>query len=143
MTYVMEMSTDPDIIGTGLNAAWNPIAARFNWAQVSAGGQGIPAGSTIVVIAHGNGDEIGNAAPGTVDINAEVFLALIQSNMAAGVPAAIYLSTCSPGIAQFTAAVRIAAENNHIWANTHLYGHNDPQAGPVPPPGGIVWTEIF
>jgi hypothetical protein len=37
MTYVLEMSTDPDIVNTGLNAAWNPITARYSWAQVSNG----------------------------------------------------------------------------------------------------------
>lgn len=143
MTYVMQMSTDADIVNTGLNAAWNPITARYSWAQIQNGGRNIPAGSRIVVIAHGNGDEIGNAAPGVVDITAEAFLAIIHSNMAAGSPASIYLSTCSPGIAQFTAAVRIAAQNNNIWANTDLFGHNDAQAGPVPAPGGMAWTQIF
>lgn len=28
MTYMMEMSTDNDIVNTQLNAAWAPIAAR-------------------------------------------------------------------------------------------------------------------
>lgn len=144
MTYVLEMSTDPDIVNTGLNAAWNPITARYSWAQVSNGGNNIPNGATIVVIAHGNDTEIGNANPGTVDINATTFLALIQSNMAAGAhPAAIYLSTCGTGIAQFAAAVRIAAQQNNIWNNVRLYGHNDAQAGPVQPPNSIVWTQIF
>ena len=143
MTYVMEMSTNADIVNTGLNAAWNPITARYHWAQIQNGGQGIPAGATIVVIAHGNGDEIGNAVPGVVDITAEAFLAVVHTNMAAGSPAAIYLSTCSPGIAQFTAAVRIAAQNNNIWAHTRLYGHNDAQIGPVPAPRQMAWTQIF
>ena len=144
MTYVMEMSTDPDIIATNLNVSWNPLTARYNWGQVSAMNLNIGAPATIVVLAHGNGNEIGNAAPGTVDINATTFLALIQGNMAVGqIPTAIYISTCGPGIAEFAANVRIAAENNNIWANTHIYGHSDPVAGPVPPANDIRWTQIF
>jgi hypothetical protein len=144
MTYVMEMSTDVDIQNTGLATAWNPITARYNWGQVSGGGLNIPNGATIVVIAHGNDTEIGNAVPGTVDIDAGMFLYHIQSNMAANaVPAAIYLSTCGTGIAQFAALVRLTAQQNAIWNNTSLFGHNDPQAGPVQPPTSIVWVQIF
>lgn len=144
MTYVMEMSTDTDIINTQLNAAWDLIAARYEWRQVKAMSLNIVNPATIVIIAHGNGKEIGNATPGTIDIEAETFLALIQGNMAPNqVPNAIYISTCGSGIAQFAAAVRIIAENNHIWANTRIYGHNDPVAGPVPPANDIRWTEIF
>ena len=145
MTYVLEMSTDRDIVNTGLNAAWNPITARHAWAQVQHGGLNLPNGATIVVIAHGHGELIGDAGP-AINITAEAFLALIHSNMAHGaVPGAIYLSTCSPGIAQFTAAVRLSAEHNNIWAHTHLYGHDNPQGGPVPAAGphALVWTEIF
>lgn len=144
MTYVMEMSTDNDIVNTQTNVAWNPITARYNWGQVSAMNLNVPNQATIVVIAHGNGDEIGNAQAGVVDIDAETFIALIQGNMANNaMPAAIYISTCGPGIAQFAAAVRIAAENNLIWANTDIYGHSDPVAGPVPPPNDIRWVQIF
>jgi hypothetical protein len=128
-----------------LNGAWNPINACYNWTQVRGGNNNIPNGATIVVIAHGNDREIGNArAGGDVDINATTFLACIQSNMAHhAVPAAIYLSTCGSGIAGFTADVRIAAEQNAIWRNVHLYGHSDPQGGAVQPPNSIVWTQIF
>jgi hypothetical protein len=144
MTYVMYMSTDNDITNTQLNVAWNPITARYNWAQVSGGGNNIPNGATIVVIAHGNDGEIGNARAGVVDINATTFLVCIQNNMAHhAAPAAIYLSTCGSGIAGFTAAVRIAAEQNAIWRNVHLYGHSDSQGGAVQPPNSIVWTPIF
>jgi hypothetical protein len=144
MTYVMQMSTDPDIIATQLNAAWNPITNRYTWQQVSGMNLAIPAGAVIVVVAHGSGTEIGNAQPGTVDVNATTFLALIQGNMAAAAfPNAIYISTCGPGIAQFAAAVRLAAEQNAIWANTRIYGHNDAVAGPVPAPGTVDWTQIF
>lgn len=69
--YIFEMSTDADIRNTNLNARWNPFT-RYTYPQVQRGGLNIPAGSTIVVIAHGSGTEIGNATPGTgADINAE------------------------------------------------------------------------
>jgi len=143
MTMVMEMSTDVDIINTGLNPAWNPIANRYSWVQVSGMNLNVAGGATIVVVAHGNGSEIGNAGP-AISINAETFLALIQGNMAAGTaPAAIYISTCGPGIAQFAAAVRIAAQNNQIWNATRIFGHSDPVAGPVPPPNDVRWFEIY
>ena len=142
-TYVFEMSTDPGIQATGLHASWSPVA-RHVWAQVAQGGLNIPANSTVVVIAHGNGTEIGNEQAGMVDIDATTFLALIQSNMANyAQPAAIYISTCGPGIAEFAANVRIAAEQNHIWVNTHIYGHHDPVAGSIPPQGVLAWTQIF
>jgi hypothetical protein len=146
MTYVLVMSTDPDIIAIALDAAWGIPTARYYWNQIRHGGLAIPAESTIVVIAHGNGNEIGNARPGAVDINAATFLALIHSNMAGGAsPRAIYLSTCSPGIAQFTAAVRMAARDNRIWAQTQLFGHDDSRVGPVPAAGprSLDWTRIF
>jgi hypothetical protein len=143
MTIVMQMSTNQDILNTQLNAAWNPVTNRYTWAQVSAMNLNIAGGATIVVIAHGNGTEIGNAQPGTIDVNAETFLALIQGNMAGAAPAAIYISTCGPGIAEFAAGVRIAAQNNQIWAATRIFGHSDPVAGPVPPPNDIRWFEIF
>lgn len=142
MTYALYMSTDEDITHTPLNAAWNPVTA-CSWAQIRAANLDLPAGATIVVLAHGNGDEIGNADPGTIDIDATTFLALIQGNMHAGVPAKIYISTCGHRIAEFAANVRHAAEQNDIWDNTEIYGHADPVEGPVPPPNDIGWYQIF
>jgi hypothetical protein len=143
MTIVMEMSTDHDIITTNLNPAWNPITNRYTWAQICAMNLNIAGGATIVVVAHGNGNEIGNAVPNTIDINAEIFLALVQGNMNAAAPISIYISTCGPGIAQFAANVRITAGNNQIWNATSIFGHSDPIAGPVPPPNDISWNQIF
>ncbi|MDF1798479.1 MAG: hypothetical protein P1V81_04835 [Planctomycetota bacterium] len=143
MTIVLEMSTDQNILATQLNAAWDPIAARYPWAQVAASNLQIPAGSTIVVIAHGNGTEIGNAHPGPIDITPQAFLALVQGNMAAGAPGQIFISTCGPGIAEFAAGVALAAGQNNIWQHTSIFGHSDPVAGPVPPPGDISWFQIF
>jgi hypothetical protein len=144
MTIVMQMSTDPDIIATQLNVACDPIANRYTWAQVSAMNLNIAGGATIVVVAHGNGNEIGNSVPGTVDVDAETFLALVHGNMDLGAsPASIYISTCGPGIVEFAANVRIAADNNQIWNGISIFGHSDPVAGPVPPPHDISWFEIF
>jgi len=143
MTIVFEMSTDVDIRNTQLAPAWAPIT-RYNWAQVSAINLNLPTAQTVVVIAHGNGTEIGNADPGTIDIDAATFLALVQGNMQDGaIPAAVYISTCGPGIAEFAANVRLLAEQNQVWQNTRIYGHSDPVSGPVPPPGDIRWFEIF
>jgi hypothetical protein len=144
MPIVMLMSTDADIVNTQLDPGWPPVTARYSWAQVNPMNLNIGGGQTLVVIAHGNGSEIGNAAPGTIDINATTFLALIQGNMQAGLyPSEIYISTCGPGIAQFAADVRIQAQNNLIWANTRIYGHSDPVSGPVPPPNDMRWIQIF
>jgi hypothetical protein len=145
MPIVLLMSTDADIVNTPLAVGWPPPTTdRYTWAQVNPMNLGLAGGAEIVVIAHGNGTEIGNADPGTIDINATVFLALIQGNMQAGTyPAAIYISTCGPGIAQFAANVRLQAEQNEIWANTRIFGHNDAVSGSVPPPGDISWTQIF
>lgn len=143
MTIVMQLSTDADIVNTALDTKWNPIVNRYSWAQVNPMNLNLAGGTTIVVIAHGNGSEIGNANPEIIDIDAETFLTLIQGNMLNNAPAGIYISTCGPGIAQFAASVRIAAENNQIWNNTRIFGHSDPVAGPVPPPNDIRWFEIF
>lgn len=145
-TYVLRMSTDADITSTTLDPSWNPIAGNHQWAAIQHGGLNIPGGATIIVIAHGNNKEIGNRNPGAVDINAETFLALIHSNMAGGAaPARIFISACAKDIAGFAAGVRLAAENNRIWANTEIYGHTDPVSGAVPryTPQSLDWTQIF
>lgn len=144
MTIVMQMSTDKDIVSTPLDDSWSPVAQRYSWDQVKAANLNIAGGSTIVVVAHGNGKEIGNAKSGTVDIGAEAFLALIQGNMASkSFPAAVYVSTCAPGIAEFAARVRLCAESNKVWSGTHVYGHHDSVVGAVPPRKDIRWTQIF
>ncbi|MBQ1782493.1 MAG: hypothetical protein II007_02440 [Gammaproteobacteria bacterium] len=143
MTIVMQMSTDPDIVDTALDAAWQPVTNRYSWAQIKTMNLGIAAAKTIVVIAHGNNTEIGNAKAGKVDIVAETFLALIQGNMQGAAPAKIFISTCGQGIAQFAARVRLAAEQNDIWSGTKIFGHSDPVYGPVPPPHDVRWFEIF
>lgn len=144
MTIVMQMSTDQDIVSTTLDSSWSPVAQRYSWDQVKAANLKIAEGATIVVVAHGDGKEIGNAKPGTVDVSPETFLALIQGNMAANsLPAVVYISTCAPGIAEFAARVRIGAESNKIWSHTRVYGHHDPVGGPVPPRKDVRWTQIF
>jgi hypothetical protein len=144
MLYVLLMSTDADIVNVPLGGGWPAPAGRYQWAQVAPGGLNIPNGATVVVIAHGNRTEIGNAHPGTVDINAAAFLALIYSNMAVNaVPSDIYISACQGGIAEFAASVALLAQSNNIWQRTTIYGHSDPMAGPVPNPGTLAWYAIY
>lgn len=146
MTIVFELSTDPDIVATPLAAGWPATTARYGWNQVAATNLGLPGGGTIVAIAHGNNEEIGNAEPGTIDIDAAIFLALIQGNLQPGqFPAAIYISACGQDIAGFAAGVRLLAEQNQIWAATRIYGHHAAVGGPVPPPtpGSLDWVQIF
>ena len=149
MTYVLEMATDTDIVQTTLNAGWNPISGRYNWASVNGKTCNLPAGCTVVVIAHGNQKEIGNSNSGTIDINAASFLNLIISNCAngkTGLPARIFLSTCAPnGLAQFTADVVIEAEKQGIWGKVEFFGHTASVVGPVPPYSSksLDWTQIY
>ena len=143
MNYVFEMSTDRDIRATGLHGSWEPFT-RYAWENVRQGGLNIPAGATIVVIAHGNSSEIGNAQHGEVDINAEAFLATVQSNMSGNSqPRAVYISPCGMGIAEFAANVRILAEQNAVWSQTAIFGHNDAVFDNVPPASDTSWTQIF
>lgn len=51
------------------------------------------------------------------------------------------ISTFTP--AEFSARVRLAAQQNGVWHGTRIFGHSDAVAGPVPPPGDIRWFEIF
>lgn len=141
MTYVFEMTTDQEIRDTDLHESWNPTT-RYEWEEVRRGGLNIPAEATIVVIAHGDGNEIGNENPGEVDISAEVFLVYIQNCMAGNFqPGSIYLSTCGTGIAEFSANVRIIAEQNEIWSQTSIFGHHDAVSCRVPPATDMSWTE--
>ena len=144
MLYVLVMSTDADIVNVPLGDRWPAPTARYYWNQIGPGGLNIPNGATIVVIAHGNRTEIGNAHPGTVDIGAAAFLAIILGNMAAGaVPSDIYISACQGGIAEFAAAVALICQGRNIWQQTTIYGHSDAVIGPVPNPGTLAWYAIF
>ena len=146
MTYVLRMSTDDDIVHATLNDSWQPIDRDYQWDDICRGGINIPAGQTIVVIAHGNNNEIGNRDHGQIDINAEIFLALIHFNMAAGAsPARIFIHACAKDIAGFTAHVSLLAEQNGIWRNTRIFGHTDPAPPNVPPYSekSRDWTEIY
>ncbi|PCE34213.1 hypothetical protein [Burkholderia ubonensis] len=144
MVYVLEMSTDADIRQTQLHVAWGNAVTRYAWAQVSHGGLNIPGGATIIVIAHGNNTEIGNANAGAVDVDESVFLATVHACMAGGAaPGRVYLSTCGAGLAVFTARVRIAATQNRVWHGVQLFGHHEAVTGPVPPPTTLAWSQIF
>jgi hypothetical protein len=138
------MSTDPDIVNVQLSGGWPAPNGFYQWLQLRPGGLNIPNGATIVVIAHGNSTEIGNATPGAIDINAASFLALVYSNMAAGAaPSEIYISACQGGIAEFGASVAIVAKQNKIWQQTTIYAHSDAVVGPVPSPGTLAWYTIY
>jgi hypothetical protein len=142
-TIVMYMSTDNDIVRTRLAPAWGRTD-YYNWDRVLQSNLRIGENTRIVVIAHGNGTEIGNAAVGSVDISAQRFIELIRNNMTRQVvPAQIYISTCGPGIAEFAARVRIEAQQDGILNQTAIFGHHDPVQGPVPPPNDQRWTRIF
>ncbi|KQN54691.1 hypothetical protein ASE98_17190 [Pseudomonas sp. Leaf48] len=145
MTIVFEMSTDADIVNTTLNPAWPAVTARHDWAAVRNMNLNIEGGAVIVVLAHGNNNVIGDAGP-AISLNAETFLASVQGNIQAGqAPGAVYISTCGKDIAGFAAGVRICAENNKVWANTAIFGHHSPVAGPVPPPTptNLSWVQIY
>ncbi len=68
MTYVMEMSTDGDILNTQLNSKWGQVSQRYSWNQVRGTNLNIPNNSDIIVIAHGDAYEIGNMNRGSIDI---------------------------------------------------------------------------
>jgi hypothetical protein len=143
MLYVMRMSTDQDIINTKLSKRWETSNGDYDWDQIKGGNLQIPQGSTIIVIAHGNNDEIGNKRPGEVDIDGPNFVYLISNNMRNGSsPSNIYISTCGEQIAGFAAQVRLLAEENNIWKNTRIFGHSNSVSGYVPFSTEISWYEI-
>lgn len=141
--YVLCMSTDHDILTTQLDSGWNVIH-RNSWRQIQQGNCNIPAGSNIVVIAHGNDEEIGNAEPGEVDINADYFLSLIEVNIQ-GPPQNIFISVCQPGgMAQFAARVVNAINANSDWMQVTVFGHEIEIDGKVPNPDDeSLWTPIY
>jgi hypothetical protein len=145
MIYILEMSTDPDILATPMHPNETRPQTRCSWDQVRAGNLGIAGGEIVVVVAHGNDKEIGNKRRGRIDINAARFIQLIQGCMQANqVPAEIYISTCEEEYAGFTARVRMLCSQNQLWGQTRLFGHNTPEGGAIPPPDPLqlVWTEI-
>jgi hypothetical protein len=145
MVYVLVMSTDQDIINETLDPDWDE-ATTYQWEQIQPGNLDIPDRATVIVVAHGNNDAIGNAGAGVVDINAAVFLALVQSNMAAGAaPARVFISACAENIAGFAGQVALLARENNIWHQTEIFGHTDPVAGQVPAyrPRSHTWAVIY
>lgn len=142
MPYVMQFSTDTDIVRTQIHTNWGTVSNRYSWAQIQAGALGVPVGQTIVIIAHGSATEIGNATPGTVDLTASDLVDSIVKNVV-GDPRAIYISTCDHNIANFASGVRIEADRRGIWANTSIFGHRDAMSGTVPPPNDIGWNQMM
>jgi hypothetical protein len=143
MLYVLKMSTDYDILYTEISAEWGPITAEYNWSEIQRGNLQIPEGATIIVIAHGNNNEIGNKYSGTVDINGELFLYYIVINMKNGLPPAkIFISTCGEKIPGFADKVSQLARVNAIWKNTDIFGHKSEVSGPVPFSKDHRWIKI-
>lgn len=145
MVVIFEMSTDTDIVGTPLHPDWGDDITRFNWEEVNGGGNHVSNDEVIVVIAHGNNQQIGNSR-GDPSIDAAWFMRLVQANLSPGAtPSAIYISTCGKDIAGYTAGVRIYAEEHQLLGETRLFGHESTVAGVVPPPDlqGSTWVEMF
>lgn len=149
MTHVLRMSTDHDIITTGVSGDFGPTTIH-SWATIAASGCNIPDDETVVVVAHGNSTEIGDedgTTPNSIGLDAESFVHTVNANMSNGAqPAAIYISVCGEGLAEFAAGVRVVAKRNGVWANTKIYGHCQSVSGNVPPRssrGDMGWTEIF
>lgn len=145
MTIVFVMSTDEDIVGTKLHTDWGSVSKTFSWEEISERRHNVSEGEVIVVVAHGNNEQIGNAE-GDPGINAACFVQLVQANMAPDAkPSAIYISTCGKDIAGYAASVRLYAEENELLGGTRLLGHDSSVAGEVPSPHlkGSTWVEIF
>jgi hypothetical protein len=148
-TYVLEMSTDPEILNTALHPNWPQPWRRHQWAAVSAGGLNIP-NNDIVVIAHGAPTEIGNHDAGTVDITPDQFVQHIAANMAVGaVPSHIYISVCQTTHANFAALVHFAIERQRaagtlLWASTPpVSGHSNSISGRIPVSTGVEWAHVL
>jgi hypothetical protein len=150
-TYILEMSTDEDIIQTAVKQGFPGNYLRHSWKKVIGFSNGypklnIPDGSTIVVIAHGNSNVIGNANDEDVTLTPEAFLATIFGNMSSNqsAPAEIYISACGEkGLALFGAAVAITCSNNDIYGQATIYGHGNSIEGDVPNPKNLSWTPIY
>ncbi|MBO0331458.1 hypothetical protein [[Muricauda] lutisoli] len=144
MLYLLFMSSDQDILSVKLNPKWGKPDGIYYWNDIKSQTLELKEGSTIIVVAHGNNEEIGNGEPGSIDIDAPYFLLLINENMEDNeAPGEIFISTCGEGIAQFSADVCLTAKRNQIWDDTRIFGHSDPAIGPVPPRNDSAWTEIF
>lgn len=145
MAYILEISTYRDILDTQVNPGFPLPFQRFHGGKITPGDLNIPQGAVIIVIAHGNDDEIGNANDNIVALNAETFIATITANMANNAqPARIYISACGQrGLATFAAKIALIAQNEQIWLGTEIYGHIDSIHGNVPGPNDNRWTAIY
>lgn len=98
-----------------------------------------------MVIAHGNSKVIGNAS-GSPTISPSDFLDLISNNMANGaIPEAIYISSCSEGLALFSAQVSNCIDKSlQSYRKTKIYGHDSHVSGPIPPSNqSNFWTQSY
>jgi hypothetical protein len=146
--YLINMFTDGTLVGTQLHSSWGPHR-EYEWHEVYPARVGrFAGGSTIVVIAHGSGEEIGNEKPKTgVDLSPRKFLNIIAGNMSTGaMPYALYVSTCGTGIAAFPGNLANYIDSGAAgddWKGVELWGHRDPVDGAVPPRNDVRWQQIF
>lgn len=147
MLYVFRMSMDTDILACGLATDWGTPDEDDDYTTLQANNANIANGATLVLIAHGNTDEIG----GKIDpgFNASELVDLIDNNMASGKPKEIYIHACCANrhsLAYFAAKVALAAEQKNLWSGTEIYGHSVDIVShevPRPPPRLGNWTWIY
>ena len=170
MTIRLNISTDQDIIDTGMNNAWaaqnpptNGNINTYNWGAINSLVQQqqqqqqpqsiqIANNQAIVVVAHGNADSIGNANNNIVNVSPTNFIAIINYHMANNAkPHSIYLAVCLPtsgatnGLAAYAANVSFQAQNTWFAGNnkTRLFSQNWPAQGDIPSPNQQGnWLEI-
>jgi hypothetical protein len=143
MLYLFIMSNDYDIRNTNLNDSWGEYE-RKSFRDITSKKFKLLNGQTIIVSAHGNNQEIGDANDGGWSYSPSQFIDTIQGVMGVGAePSKLYISACAVRLAEYAAKVRIEAEKRGIWNNTQIFGNHDavPMDVPSPPPN-LAWVEI-
>ena len=143
-TYVLFMSTDPFITDIQFSPSWEPIAGKFDWSHVKQMNLGLTNCSNLLVLANGNGSVIGNIASGTIEIDAESFLSLLNKNILDFDSLnSIYISTQGQGIVGFASMIRNLARKNKKLRNTRIYTYNHPFQLEIPKPNDPRWHQFF
>lgn len=140
--YVLKLSNDLDIRGTEMHESWGAPTQNFTAQQCGSFSEVIPHDATLVIIAHGDPREIGDADPTGLTYSPQACMAIIQRLMRRGAqPAHVYVSACSRNHATFAAALSNAADELE-WT-TAFYGHETPVSGKVPAAGSREWTPFY
>lgn len=145
--YLLKMSTNSEVNEAGITATWHaagyPPPIYYSWSQVSKGGIGITQDDTIVVVAHGDNEAIGNS-DNSLTISPVQFLQLIRKNMEKNrIPKHVYIWACAKDLPLFAANVANAAESQGGWKGMTIYGTRYAVSGDVQHPGHGVWTPIY